>query len=99
MGHEGCGAVQAAVASKVHGVMQRSRIQTLLENILPALDGIDRTLPPDELLRAAVEANVRWTMKTLRESPEGGARLAAGAIRLVGAVYELGTGRVRFLED
>jgi carbonic anhydrase len=51
------------------------------------------------LLRVAVEANVRWTMKTLRESPEGGARLATGVIRLVGAVYELGTGRVRFLED
>jgi carbonic anhydrase len=99
MGHEGCGAVQAAVASKVHGVVQRSRIQTLLKNILPALDGIDRNLPPDELLRVAVEANVRWTMKTLRESPEGGARLATGVIRLVGAVYELGTGRVRFLED
>lgn len=38
-------------------------------------------------------------MKTLRESPEGGARLTTGAIRLVGAVYELRTGRVRFLED
>ena len=99
MGHDGCGAVQAAVASKLHGVVQRSRIQALLENILPALDGIDRNLPPDELLRVAVTANVRWTMKALRESPEGGARLATGAIRLVGAVYELGTGRVQFLAD
>jgi carbonic anhydrase len=98
MGHDGCGAVQAAVASMLHGVVQRSRIQALLENILPALDGIDRNLPPDELLRVAVTANVRWTMKALRESPEGGARLATGAIRLVGAVYELGTGRVNFLE-
>jgi carbonic anhydrase len=98
MGHEGCGAVQAAVASKLHGVVQRSRIQALLENILPALDGIDTNLPPGELLHVAVTANVRWTMKALRESREGGARLRTGAIRLVGAVYELGTGRVQFLE-
>jgi len=38
MGHEGCGAVQAALAPKFHGAQQASRIETLLENILPALD-------------------------------------------------------------
>jgi carbonic anhydrase len=99
MGHEGCGAVEAAVACKWKGTRQRSRIQTLLENILPALDGIDGKLPHDELMQLAVEANVRWTLKALKKSPEGGAKLAAGTIRLVGAVYEIGTGRVRFLED
>src|SRR6478752_9788963 len=41
MGHEGCGAVDAAIASKFHGAEQRSRIAVLLENILPALDGLD----------------------------------------------------------
>jgi carbonic anhydrase len=99
MGHEGCGAVEAAVASKWHGVKQRSRIELLLGNILPALDGLDPKLPPEELMRAAVEANVRWTIKALRESPEGRARMAEGAMRLVGAIYELRTGRVRFLEE
>jgi carbonic anhydrase len=98
MGHEGCGAVEAAVASKFHGAQQRSRIQVLLENILPALDDLDGTLPPDDLLRAAVEANVRWTMRELSASPEGKARAVEGAMKLVGAVYELHTGRVRFLE-
>jgi carbonic anhydrase len=99
MGHEGCGAVQAALASLLHGTRHRSRIETLLESILPALDGLDRELPPDQLLHAAVEANVRWTMRTMLESPEGRARLAAGEMRLVGAVFEFGTGTVRFLED
>jgi len=99
MGHEGCGAVEAAVARKWHGVRQRSRIELLLENILPALDGLDPKLPPEELMKAAVEANVRWTLKTVQESPEGRARLAEGVMRLVGAIYEIGTGRVRFLED
>jgi len=98
MGHEGCGAVQAAIASKFHGAKQKSRIEVLLENILPALDDLDPTLPPEELVSAAVEANVRWTINKLLESPEGRARAAEGVIKLVGAVYELTTGRVRFLD-
>ena len=78
MGHEGCGAVQAAIASKFHGAQQASRIEMLLENILPALDGLDATLLPEALLGAAVEASVRWTMRALLESPEGKARAAEG---------------------
>jgi carbonic anhydrase len=50
----------------------------LLENILPALDGLDATLLPEALLGAAVEASVRWTMRALLESPEGKARAAEG---------------------
>jgi len=99
MGHDGCGAVEAAIASKWRGVRQRSRIQKLLENIIPALDGLDGKLPHDTLMKLAVEANVRWTLKALRRSPEGGAKLATGTVRLIGAVYEIATGRVRFLED
>jgi carbonic anhydrase len=98
LGHEGCGAVQAALAAKFQGARHRSRIEVLLENILPALEGLDESLPPDALLRSAVEANVRWTIATLLDSPEGRARAAEGVMQLVGAVYELETGRVRFLE-
>ena len=98
MGHEGCGAVQAALASKFHGAQQASRIEVLLENILPALEGLDPALPPEALMKAAVEANVRWTIRTMLESPEARARAADGAIEIVGAVYELATGRVRFLD-
>ena len=98
LGHEGCGAVTAAIASKFHGQRQRSRIEILLENILPALDGLDGSLPPEALLDAAVEANVRWTMRTILDSPEARARAAEGVMKLVGAVFELQTGRVRFLD-
>jgi len=99
MGHEGCGAVEAAIARKWHGTRQRSRIETLLKTILPALDGLDPKLPPAKLMRAAVEANVRWTLKTVHESREGKARVAEGVMKMVGAIYEIATGRVRFLED
>ena len=98
LGHEGCGAVTAAIASRFHGEQQKSRIEVLLENILPALDDLDATLPPRALLKAAVEANVRWTVRELLETPEGRARAEQGDMKLVGAVYDLDTGAVRFLD-
>jgi carbonic anhydrase len=97
LGHEGCGAVQAALAAKFQGVQQRSRIQLLLENILPGLEQIDPQLPPPWQLECAVEANVRWPMRQFLESPEGRARMAEHRIKLVRAVYELATGRGRLL--
>jgi carbonic anhydrase len=97
LGHEGCGAVQAALHAREHGMKERKRISLLLENILPGLDKVARKLDPEAQLASAVEANVRWSMKQLRETPEGRARMKEGKFKLVGAVYELKTARVRFL--
>jgi len=36
-------------------------------------------------------------MKQLRNSPEGKARVKEGRVKLAGAIYEIATGRVRFL--
>src|SRR5512136_2053303 len=98
LGHEGCGAIQAALQVKYEGVQQLSRIQLLVDSILPALAGLDPHLPPPAQLAQAVERNVRWTLRTLIESPEGQARLAEGRVKYVGAIYEIQTGRVRFLD-
>ena len=97
LGHEGCGAVQAALALRNEGALQPSRIAVLLDSILPGLENVDAALPPPVQLSAGVEANVRWSMRQLLETPEGRARMAEGVLKLVGAVYELETGRVRFL--
>jgi carbonic anhydrase len=98
LGHDGCGAVQAAVAAKFQGRKQRKRIALLLENILPGLKDLDAELAPQTLLDAAVEANVRWSMHQILSTPEGRARIKEGVMQLVGAVYGLKTGRVRFLK-
>jgi carbonic anhydrase len=98
MGHEGCGAVQAAVAWKFEGTRHKSRIELLLENIIPALEDLDPNLPPDAMMKAAVEANVRWTIRAILDSPEAKARAKGDAIRVVGAVYDIATGAVRFLD-
>jgi carbonic anhydrase len=58
---------------------------------------LDPQLSPAERLSHGVENNVRWTIRQILDSPEGRARLAEGRVKIVGAVYEIETGRVRFL--
>ena len=98
LGHEGCGAVKAAIASLFEGATHKSRIEVLLENIIPALEGLDATQPGERVLSSAVEANVRHTVRQLLDTPEAKANLGPDGPRLVGAVYELESGRVRFLD-
>jgi carbonic anhydrase len=98
LGHEGCGAIQAALARKYQGARERQRIEILLDRISPGLLGLPHGLTGEARVAAAVEANVRWSMKQLRDTPEGRARMKEGILKLVGAVYELKTGRVRFLD-
>jgi carbonic anhydrase len=99
LGHDGCGAVAAALESRLRGVEHLSRIQVLVDSIQPALEGVDPRLEPEQQLQAAVEANVRHTMQAMLESPEGQARAREGVLKLVGAIYELASGRVRLLDQ
>ena len=98
LGHEGCGAVKAAVDSKLDSVEHQSRIQILVNNILPGLPEFDSQAAPLERLAQAVEANVRWSMHQLLETPEGKRAVQEERAKLAGAVYEIASGRVRFLE-
>jgi carbonic anhydrase len=99
LGHEGCGAVKAALQSKLHDVQHQSRIQILVDNIVPGLPDVDPSTTIGQQFAGAVEANVRWSMKQLRDSPEGSRALAEGRAKLAGAVYEIVSGRVRILAD
>ena len=98
LGHRGCGAVAAALAAQQDGASHPERIELLLQNIHPALKDVALNRPPAEMLDAAVEANVRWSIQQLWETPEGRRRLEEGVVKLIGAVYDLDTGRVRFLQ-
>src|SRR3954453_15524347 len=51
LGHEGCGAVKAALAVRHEGARERARIALLLENILPGLQDIDALLAPQDFAR------------------------------------------------
>src|SRR5262249_20244007 len=98
LGHEGCGAVKAALAAKFHRAKHPERIQQLVELIEPGLGRIDARQSAAEQLAAGVEANVRWSMhQVIRTSEAQQALLERRNVLIVGAVYELATGRVRWL--
>ena len=83
----------------LHTPKEPEHIESLIKMIKPGLAKLDLKLGRDALLRAAVEANVRWSMRQLLSLPEAKRAIREGKITLVGAVYELDTGEVRFLDD
>jgi len=97
LGHEGCGAVTAAMAAKERDEKPIGT-RRVLEHIEPILANIDENLPQAEKVRLAVEANVRLSMKNILAYP---GRLEAhqrGEFDVVGAVYDWHTRKVRFLD-
>jgi carbonic anhydrase len=65
LGHEGCGAVQAALAVKMQGARERARIGLLLENAGSGTSA--RSWHQDRSTRVA---NVRWSMHQLLDTPK-----------------------------
>ena len=82
---------------KWYGVSHPQRIARLLECITPGLPERDPAIPTEAQINAAVEANVRWSMKQLLQTPEAQVRLEEGTIKMAGGVYDLATGRVQLL--
>ena len=98
LGHEGCGAVTATVEEMLHKAKEPEHIESLIHSIKPGLKKLDLKQHGDALLHAAVEANVRWSMRQLIALPGANRALREKRVALAGAVYELNTGRVRFLD-
>jgi len=100
LGHEGCGAVKAALAAKFQRAQHPERIQQLVEMIGPGLERIDPKQNAAAQLTAGVEANVRWSMHQVISTPETQQALREKRnVLIVGAVYELATGTVRWLDN
>lgn len=89
LGHERCGAVQAALKSD----LLPGRIGTFVEDIKPALNGINSQ--SKESVNEAVVANVRYQVQLLRESSSILTQLIQdGKLKIVGGRYDLDTGEV-----
>jgi carbonic anhydrase len=98
LGHEGCGVVQAALTERTAHVPQPGQIETLMRLMQPALKDIN---PQDDRavqMTAAVEANVRWAVARISEMPLARKPVLEKRVLIVGAIYALESGRVRFLE-
>jgi carbonic anhydrase len=98
LGHQKCGAVTAALDGVLRKAGQPQEIERLLEYVKPAIAAIDPALPVAQQVELGVEANVRFAMKQMAETPEGQRALREKRIAIAGGVYELETGTVRFLD-
>ncbi len=98
MGHEGCGAVKAALLPKAGWQAESENIRYLVEQIAPAVAGLPPIRDTKARLREAVIANVRVQRHRLVENPVVAAAIKAGKLAVIGAYYEIGSGAVDFLE-
>ena len=98
MGHEGCGAVAAAVAVVTENARFPGSIGRMIEPIIPAV--LESNHDCGGGLDAAVRQNVRRVVRVLREeaSPTLLRPQAAGLVEVVGAYYALGSGAVEFFD-
>jgi len=97
MGHEGCGAVTAALQSTDKQAEEPKEIQSLLSKITPALRDLTTEGKFDTRLASGVDANVRWSVKQLNAIPDLAKAVRDQRTIILGCVYDLRTGRVRTL--
>ena len=94
LGHSNCGAVSATIKVVQEGTQLPGHLPGLVNAIRPAVEAAQRRQPAN-LLVAATEQNVRLNVARLSTSePLLAGRMASGAIRAVGGVYELSSGKV-----
>jgi carbonic anhydrase len=97
LGHTQCGAVTAAVTdAHVHG-----NIKPLVEQIAPAVERAKASHPDlhgKELLPSATEANVWNSIEQLFAKSEITRHcIESGKLKIVGAIYDVKSGQVRWL--
>jgi carbonic anhydrase len=97
LGHERCGAVTVAVEALARPTQELPGLRSLIKLIEPGVANVLSNESPAAKIHAAVEANVRWSMRQLEQLPEAKKALDAEHIKIVGAVYELTSGKVRWL--
>ena len=98
MGHEGCGAVRAALLSAEERRAESESIRFLLDKIAPAISKIPRIRDQKARMREAVIANVRQQVFNLKQNPMIQAAMRRNQIGVVGAYYEITSGAVDFFE-
>ena len=100
LGHTECGAVRGACDKAQLGLLTAT-----LANINPAVEAVQgdykpRTSENDEFVQAVAEKNVKLTMQKLRtRSVVLREMIDKGEILLVGAMYNVRTGKVTFFDN
>lgn len=100
LGHEKCGAVAAATNLVVKNEQLPPALTRMVNPILPAVIDARAADATGDLVERSTQQNVRHVVKGLRETsdPLLAEARAKGALKIVGAYYELSTGRVHFFD-
>ncbi|MEQ9400197.1 MAG: carbonic anhydrase family protein [Longimicrobiales bacterium] len=96
LGHTACGAVKGAI-----GEVRLGNLTALVEKIEPAVQSVDGARNADDgaYVDRVAAANVGLVLDEIRErSPLLAGMEAEGRIVLAGAMYDIATGEVRFLQ-
>ena len=94
LGHQRCGAVDAAMKTVAAKGKAPGHIQSLVTAIKPVVDSM-----PKGDLDTMIKANVKHVVDGLRSStPILKAKVDAGDVQVIGGYYTLDTGAVTFLE-
>jgi carbonic anhydrase len=99
LGHTECGAVTAAtVGAEVHG-----NVKPVIDRIAPAVRQAHIAHPElsgKALVPCAIEANVwQGVEDLLKKSPATRHRVEAGKLKVVGAIYDVKDGQVKWLGE
>jgi carbonic anhydrase len=98
MGHEGCGAVGAAMLPAEDQNREPANVRYLLGQIRPAVTGLAPLRDRKARMREAVIANVRLQVHRMKQNPVIAEAIKSGQIAVIGAFYEISSGAVDFLE-
>lgn len=96
LGHERCGAVAATVEALRGGELPGGALAYLVEQISAAVTDVGLDHP--EVAAAAIRRHIARTVATLRAEPFLAGGVETGALDVVGAVYDLSSGRVELLD-
>jgi carbonic anhydrase len=95
LGHQSCGAVDAAMKTVAAKGTAPGHIQSLVTAIKPVVDST-----PKGDLDTMIKANVKHVVDALRSStPILKARVDSGEVQVIGGYYTLETGAVTFLDQ
>lgn len=103
LGHTMCGAVTATIDELQSVSKEQSRnVQSIVSRIRPVVEPLYHTelgQQPDQLLSAAIRANILASVNQLRHGSETLEQLVQqGDLQIIGAEYSLETGEVRLLD-
>ena len=98
MGHEGCGAVTAALQADSDLQQEPNEIRSLVSKIKPATKKVSKEVPFEKRLNLSVAENVRESVRQLKAISDLATAEKESRTQIIGCVYEIKTGHVRMLE-